>query len=136
MLDFEGYDEEYPILTVAADLGGIDAAQRDGRAFFHHQGEEVVQILVVREAITQIVNGQPRWTFTTDYGIVFELASGAISVAKAGHHSEALDVAIADSLDAVDIPDRSDEWDWDNELGEEYQVSREFVPIGTLLAQT
>lgn len=136
VLDFEGYEEEYPILSVAADVGGLDAAQRDGRAFFQHQGEEIVQIHVIREVITQMMHGEQTWIFTTDYGVVFELARGAISVAKAGHHSEALDVAIADALDAVDIPDRSVEWDWDNELGEEYRVAREFIPIGTLLTET
>lgn len=54
-------------------------------------------------------------------------------MAKAGHHSDALEVAFADSLESVDIADRSTEWDWGNELGEEYRFSRQVIPIETLL---
>jgi hypothetical protein len=132
-LDFEGYDEEYPRLSVDESTEGMDSAIRHGHVYFQSQGQGVEEVLVVRERITQVMNGEATWSFSTDYGVVFRLTSGLVAVAKAGHHSEALDVSYATSLEQLDIEDRSTEWDWDNEIGEEYQVVREILAVSRLL---
>ena len=56
----------------------------------------------------------------SDIGVVFDLSGGSAGLAKAGHHDEAMFVTFADIVDALDVPDRSIEWDWTNELDEEY----------------
>ena len=65
--------------------------------------------------------------------MVFELSEGALGIVKAGHHDEAMFVSFGDSVDALDLPDRTIEWDWDNELGEEYRTKREFIDVRSLL---
>lgn len=69
------------------------------------------------------------WTYSGDYGVVFGLTKGAAAVRKTGHHTDALDVFFADSVEELEIDDRFDEWDAANELGEEYECARELIPI-------
>ncbi len=128
--DFEGYEEEYAQLSVHSDSQGLAEAQRDGLVYFQHAGEVITEVYLIRLTITQVMHGVPTWTYSTDYGIVFGLCEGAAAVRKTSHHSEALDVFFADSVDELDIDDRFDEWDWANELGEEYESKRELIPIG------
>lgn len=58
---------------------------------------------------------------------------GIDEIAKAGHHDEALFVSFGETIGDLDLPDRTIEWDWDNELGEEYRTSREFLDVLDLL---
>ena len=134
--DFEGFEEEYPSLHVSAGSSRMEAASSAGRVFSHHRGESVEAIFIVRETITRSVYGEQNWQFGTDYAVVFELSSGAVGIFKGGHHDEALFVNIADDVDSLVIPDRSNEWSWDNQLGENYEVHRVWIPLGDVAAAT
>jgi len=127
---FEGYAEEYAQMSVHSDSQGLAEAQRDGRVYFQHAGERVTEVFLIRIAITQVMHGEPVWTYSSDYGVIFGLTGGAAAVCKTGHHTEALDVFFADSIEELEIDDRVDEWDWSNEIGEEYNFTRELIPIG------
>lgn len=128
--DFEGYEEEYAQLSVHSDSQGLAEAQRHGFIYFQHAGELITEIYLIRITITQIMHGVPTWTYSTDYGVVFGLTEGAAAVCKTSHHSEALDVTFADSVAELELDDRVDEWDWANELGEEYESTRELILLG------
>ena len=128
--DFEGYEEEYAQLSVHSDSQGMAEAQRNGLVYFQHAGEVITEVYLIRITITQVMHGAPTWTYSTDYGVVFGLTEGAAAVCKTSHHSEALEVFFADSVDELVIDDRVDEWDWANELGEEYESKRELIPLG------
>jgi hypothetical protein len=132
-LDFEGFGEDYPCLRVSPGGSGLKAAQLTGRSFHQHHGETVEAIYVVRETITRTVDGQDQWEFSTDYAVVFSLSAGAVAIAKGGHHDEALFVHISVDVESLQIPDRSNEWNWDNQLGESYQVQRVWLPIDEIL---
>ena len=127
--DFEGYSEEYGQLSVHRDSEGLAKAQREGRIFFQHSGEQITDVYVVRITISQIMHGEPTWTFSSDCGVVFRLTEGAAAVCKIGHHTDALDVFFADSVEALEIDYGFDEWDVANELGEEYESSHELILI-------
>lgn len=134
VLDFEGYDEEYPRLSVAdPDPSALQALRTSGRLFFQNSGEQVRKVAIVREEIASLRDGVVQWVYSTDIGVVFELSEGAVAIVKAGHHDDALIVAFGASADALDLPDRTIEWDWDNELGEEYRTRRDFIPLESLL---
>lgn len=128
--DFEGYSEEYAQLTVYADAKGMKEAQANGHIYFQHAGEQINRVFVFRVGITQVVDSAPKWVYSADHALVFGLSGGAVAVSKTGHHSEALDLSFADSVGALEVDDRAHEWDWENELGEEYKVVTELIPIG------
>lgn len=136
VLDFEGYDEEYPRLSVAdPDPSEVEASRTSGRLFFGSSGKEVRKVDIVREEIASLRDGAVEWVYSTDIGVVFELTDGAIGIVKAGHHDDALIVSFGESADTLDLPDRTIEWDWDNELGEEYRTRRDFIPLESLLGR-
>lgn len=132
--DFEGFEEEYPSLHVSVGGSQLEAASAAGRVFHQHHGETVEAIYIVRETITRSMDGEQEWEFSTDYAVVFELTSGALAIFKGGHHDEALFVNIADDVDSIVIPDRSSEWSWDNQLGETFEVHRDWLPLGDIAA--
>ncbi len=132
--DFEGFEEDYPVLHVSADGSRMEAETAAGRVFHQHRGQSVEAIFIVRETISHSVGGEEEWEFGTDYAVVFELSSGAVGIFKGGHHDEALFVNIADDVDSLVIPDRSIEWSWDNQLGEHHEVRRVWVPLGEIAA--
>lgn len=127
--DFEGYSEEYGQLSVHRDAEGLDKAQREGHVYFQHAGEQITEIYVVRITISQIMHGEPTWTYSSDCGVIFRLTEGAAAVCKIGHHTDALDVFFADSFEELEIDYGFDEWDVANELGEDYECSHELILI-------
>jgi len=131
--DFEEEPDDYPSLSVRDGNERFAVEEKAGHLYFQHRGEEILDVVVVRESITQRMHGQKTWTFTTDYGVIFVLAHGAIYVGKTSHHGEAVGAIIADTVDALQIPDRVDEWDWENELGEEYESRRELIHVDDLV---
>jgi hypothetical protein len=104
-------------------------ADREGRVFFQHAGEQITDVYVVRITISQIMHGEPTWTLSSDCGVIFRLTEGAAAVCKIGHHTDALDVFFADSVEALEIDYGFDEWDVANELGEDYESSHELILI-------
>lgn len=134
VLDFEGVPEDYPLLGVRdAQPDAIEAASKAGRMSFNNQGADIRRVVVVRERITYARGGANMWDYSSDIGVIFEVQTGAIGVSKASHHIEALFVSFGETIGDLDLPDRTIEWDWDNELGEEYQTSREFLDVLDLL---
>jgi len=127
--DFEGYSEEYGQLSVHRDSEGLAKAQREGNVYFQHAGEQITEVYVVRITISQIMHGEPTWTYSSDCGVIFRLTEGAAAVCKIGHHTDALDVFFADSVEALEIDYGFDEWDVANQLGESYDCSHELILI-------
>lgn len=127
--DFEGYSEEYGQLSVHRDSEGLAKAQREGNVYFQHAGEQITEVYVVRITISQIMHGEPTWTYSSDCGVIFRLTEGAAAVCKIGRHTDALDVFFADSVEALEIGYGFDEWDVANQLGESYDCSHELIQI-------
>lgn len=82
--DFEGYSEEYGQLSVHRDSEGLAKAQREGHVYFQHAGEQITEVYVVRITISQIMHGEPTWTYSSDCGVIFRLTEGAAAVCKIG----------------------------------------------------
>ena len=130
LLDFEGSDDEYPQLgVVPTDTRALDRARKSGRLSYRNRGAVVSQVYIVRERLSQLRNGEVQWTYSTDIGVVFGLSGVAVAVVKASHHVEALQVSFGASVEELDLPDRTIEWDWDNEIGQEYRTRRDFIDV-------
>lgn len=125
--DFQGFVMTYAALSVSEDVGRFGEAKRLGNVYVQHQHEALSDIQVVRETITETVQGVPSWEYTTDVGLVFVLAHGCISVSKGSHHTEMLVVSMARDTADLDIPDRSVEWA--DDLIVSHRSSRQFYSI-------
>lgn len=129
--DFEDPDLEYAALSIR-DVGErFEVAKRRGNIYVQHQRERIIDVLIVRESITAIEDGEPSWEYTTDIGVVFVLSKGAVAVAKSSHHTEMLVVRMARDIGELDIPDRTIEWA--DDLTVQYESTREFIPIAGLI---
>lgn len=129
--DFQ-YDEAmtYSFLTTSDDISGFTVAARHGNVYVQHQHERLIEVLIVRETITENEDGEDSWEYTTDIGVVFVLSHGAIAIAKGSHHTEMLLVRTAPSVSELDIPDRTIEWA--DDLTTRHHCTREFLSIDDL----
>ncbi len=132
-LDVDGFESPFAELSVEPGASRLDEAAKNGNVYFFHAGAEVIDVLVVRDTIAEQRSGISAWAFTTDVAIVFVLATAVIAVSKLGLHDEMLQVTIAGSIDELVLP-----WiqrKWQDKLGIDYTVEREFIPLEALLAQ-
>lgn len=133
-LDFEDEDFSYDDFQVRKGDAALRDAVQFGDLEFKFANQTIGGITVVRERITRTSFGKGDWEFSTDFGVVFNLSEGAVAVFKGSHSSSgAIQVTFAESPDLIDVSDSTFEWTEGAELGEEYEVSREFIPIEDLL---
>jgi len=130
-LDFEGEDDTYSSFKIDDGASELGLAERAGHVYHFLAGQEVREVVVVRETVTERRNNQQTWSYVANIGIVFVLSAGAIAISKVSHHSELLAVTRADSLDAVVIDDLTS--GWEDQLGLDYTFERERIPIERLL---
>lgn len=103
--DFQGFVMTHAALSISEDVGRFAEAMRLGNVYVQHQHEAISDIQVVREPITETVQGAPSWEYTTDVGVVFVLSHGCIAVFNGSHHTEMLVVSMARDTADLDIPD-------------------------------
>jgi len=130
-LDFEGEEDTYSLIHVDDGVSDFDEAKNAGRLYFFYAGQRVIDILIVRESIVENRDSHEAWRYVTDIGIVFKLSGGVIAVAKVSHHTELLSIVRADTLEDLQIEEPTNIWD--DKLGIEYTIGREFIPIDALV---
>jgi hypothetical protein len=128
-LDFEGEEDTYSLLHVDDGASDFNEAEKVGRLFFY-AGQRVIDVLIVRETIVEIRDGQEAWQYVTDIGIVFKFSAGVIAVTKVSHHTELLSIIKADALEELQIDETTNIWE--DKLGIEYAIGRAFIPIDAL----
>lgn len=125
--DFEGEDDTYSLLKIDGGAEDFEEAKRSGRIYSSEAGQEVVEVMVVRETVVATRGEHESWRYVTDIGIVFKLSAGAIAVTKVSHHTELLSVIKADTLEELQIDEPTKIWE--DKLGIEYTIRRDFIPI-------
>ncbi len=69
VLDFEGFEGEYPQLgVVPAAVRALDRARKSGRLSYLNRGAVVSQCCIVRERLSQLRNGELQWTYSNEIG--------------------------------------------------------------------
>lgn len=126
-LDFEGHLDSYSRFRVDAGAPDFDAATRSGGVFLHFAGQEIREVLVVRESVTRREDGHPRWIYVNDIAVVFVLDAGAVALAKVSHHSELLKAMWADGVALLDVKQPTTVWT--DRIGVEHEITREIVPL-------
>lgn len=130
-LDFEREDETYSRLQVSSGAGGLGKAAAAGYLYYHHQGEEVTDVRILRETVSEFIDGARTWTLTTDIAIVFVLESGVIAVARVNYHSELLCVVQARTVQDLVVDQLLSSWT--NLVDRTYEFERRMIPVSELL---
>jgi len=132
-LDFRGYPDDYGRVSIDSGTATADNSGLGLHNNYRFKDRYAERVLVIRESIRFDYLDEPVWEFVSDIGLVFELSEGCIGVYKAGYQGNQLEVALASKLAMLEIPDRHANWTFSQELGENYEFNREFIPIEDLL---
>ena len=128
--DFEGEDDTYSCLTLEADAVDHDRARSSGHLYFFHQGQEVRDLMVVRDLITEEQVGIPTWQYVTDVAVIDCLSDGVVCARKVSDHNELVAMAHAPTIEALAVPEPSHRWT--NEIGLTYTFERQVIPVDAL----
>lgn len=132
-LDFEGEYDTYATFRVEDGATQLPIAAKAGNLYYFQTGQEILDVLVLRESVTEARDGHTTWTYVTDLGIVFKFADAVIAVTKVSHHTELLAVLRADSIDTLNVKEPSNVWQ--DKLGIEYTLDRYFIRLDTAPAE-
>ena len=130
-LDFEGDDDTYIRLRVREGAPERQAATKSGNLYFQNSGERVLDVVIVRQTITEERDGTPKWTFVSDIGVIFVLSRGVVAISPVSHHTELLQARRADSLSNLTLEEPLSARE--NELETSYKRQVEFLPIADAL---
>lgn len=132
--DFEGFEDDFDVLQVTSASDERSPHESEGHIDFTFAEQTIQSIMLVRVRITQKQLGEPSWELSSDSGFVFNLSQGVVGVFKATlTGSRIFNIYFAEKMEELEFDDRSSEWTEGAELGEVYEVSREFIPIEDLL---
>jgi hypothetical protein len=131
VLEFEGFVEEYSRLGVIAGATGEAQARTHGNLYFHHRGQRILDILIVRDTTTQTRAGEPSFELVSDDGLVFILDGSVLGICKSGAFMQDILISPAAALETLELFDGSDQWEPDLEV--HYQHSRQLIPLQDLL---
>lgn len=131
--DFEGEDETYSLLKIDGGAEDFEEAKKSGRLFWSQSGQQVTDVLVVRETVVETRGGHVSWRYVTDVAIVFQLSESVVAVEKVSHHSELLGIATAAAMDELPNEEMSNRWR--DGPGVTYALDRRVIRIEDLLGQ-
>lgn len=130
-LDFEGDDDTYVRLRVREGAPERQSATKSGNLYFQNSGEQVLDVVIARQTITEERDGIPMWTFVSDIGVIFVLSRGVVAISPVSHHTELLQIRRANSLSDLTLEEPLSAWE--NDLETSYQRRFEFLPIADAL---
>lgn len=123
--DIDGLEDEFPILR-AGQLEKVPVkATRAGNVFFHHKGQQLEGVFLVRDTVVGTRDSQEDFTAVADIGILLELESGWLSICRASHFVEAFRIQHAPTISQLNFPDTADEWE--ETLVDHYALTRQFL---------
>lgn len=131
--DITGEEHETAIAELDVDDEAIALVQdtsSDG-IFTRNAGQEVVDVLVVRDTLDEVRDGEYTWRIIKDIGVIIILERGAIAVTQEDLHDEMLVVSVADAPEELAIPTVGSRWE--DRPGLEYGRSRALIPVAELL---
>jgi hypothetical protein len=126
-LDFEGEDDSYSHLRVDPGAPDLPAASKAGNLFHFNAGQEVKDVVIVRETVTQQIDTQPTWTYITDIAIIFQLETAVIAFAKVSQHSELIVAIRATNTENLKIDEPTNLWT--DKIGIEHMITRKFISL-------
>ena len=104
-LNFEGFEDTYSKLVATGDVEKLlTQAKKIGNLYYFRAGENISQVLILRDEITCFENHEFSWKYVSDSGLILQLDSGFVAITKLGYHDELLSISYMDKLDMDEIP--------------------------------
>lgn len=131
-LDLEFYDiygepDEYPVLRVRPAGEMSPQAISNGYVYFQGKGQKIEQVWILREKLSNVVNGQVEFQNESDIALSFKLEKTWISLVRATHFSDVFDVWQSTERDAIELPDTVSEWE--DDLFDQFELAREWIHV-------
>lgn len=126
-----GDDDDLGQLSVDRELAAAKTSLENGEFSYRFAGQTILEVYVIRESIARKTLEGPSWSFTNDYGVAFRLDKGAVAICKGGYQGFFLETSMGSNLESLEIGDGADFWTNDLELGETYDVRRDFISIAS-----
>jgi hypothetical protein len=111
----------------------LSSVAAQGNFSLKFSGQEIEQLFVLRETISHSVFDEADWILKSDIGIAIQTSAGAALVYKAGYQSYLIELAFAPTLNELKTVDRTQQWNFSLEIGEDYAFESEFIPMDDLL---
>ena len=127
----EAYETAIAELEVDDAAVALEQDTNSDRVFTLNAGQEVVDVLVVRDTLDEVRGSERTWRIVKDVGVIVILERGAIAVTQEDLHDEMLVDSVADASDELAIP--RVESRWEDRPGLEYGRSRALIPAAELL---
>lgn len=128
--DFEGYLENYSRIDIRkASVKDISSLESRGQVFRRHSGSNILDVLVVRQVITEFFHGQPTWSLATSRAIILDLGQTQLCLSKLGQHDEALAITEQHGFDIEKLPSTSNYFE--PNLETEYRFEQKLISLGS-----
>ena len=135
---YDDFDTDVGHLEVET-LHTYSSTDEDAKLHAPFAGQPIRDIHVVRSNVRCFIRGLLSWTLSSDFGLVIELDTGHVAIAKTMPGGVWLDVLVADALENIDLSMASRFWlndDGDVEdpdTGERFEVRVALVPVRELV---
>ena len=129
--DIDGEEFSFSSVQISEAGSELDRARNEGNVYYQNRGEQINQVLIVRETLRATYEGDPFFEVDVDFGIVLVRSKSVIAIAKRGFHGSDFVVSSAPSISELEFFDSSKEWS--QSLMMHYEFGRELIKIDDLL---
>jgi len=129
--DIDGDVFSFSSVQISEAGSELDRARNEGNVYYQNKGEQINQVLIVRETLRATYEGNPFFEVDFDFGIVLVRSKSVIAIAKRGFHGDDFVVSSAPSIGELELFDSSKEWS--QSLMMDYEFGRELIKIDDLL---
>ncbi len=128
VINIAGEPDDYPWLHIRKSDTKSTKALKGGRIYYHGRGEQILEVWILRESLTNIQNGEQFFKNLADVCVAFKLGSQWISFTRAAHFSDSINIQRTTSREEIVIPDVLDEWEAD--LINQFDLNQEWIRVG------
>ena len=115
------------ILGAVAVGNSLAEARENGTLLFDGRGERVTAIHVIREDLTQVIEGSPRFHLSSDSGVILSLETMFIALQRRG--LDGFDFTVRRATSFEDLEFHPTETDWPANSKVSFKSSRILIPI-------
>lgn len=132
-------DNEYAILSVRRSARKTAVTNDPWSIPCHRRaGERILEVSIIRDAVTETTAGSQPWRLSVDSAIVFRFASSVAIVARSAEvWDDSMVIVFADSVKTANLPSlhsfRGAEFDEPDDPHLTYSVERAVIPIAELI---
>jgi len=133
ILDFEGGVDEFSFLRIQDGAIGATAARRAGDLYFDLRGEQVVNVLIIRDTVAMDDQDLGPRELVVDSGFIVETTQGSLAICKGSFYMQDMFIQKADDTESLELVTSQNEWE--SSLGRQFSIVRTVIPVNELLEE-